>query len=163
MLRLFLEDILDEIRIATHDTSRGSSMHDEDPKEEDKTSEKEAKKAQDNDADDDGSLLGSCAHFLERLTKEELNNLSKLLKIKQYEEGDIVFKANDESSNNNLVMVLSGTLKCISNGSIIKDYEILYKDDSLENVFDEDIVAENYTITAEVTAVNIKSHFGSEI
>lgn len=119
---------------------------------------------QPNHIDDDNSILGSCAHFLERLTNEELNNLSKLLVIKHYEEGDIVFNCKSSSENdNNLIMVLSGAIKCNSNGSIIKDYELMYKDESMKELFEDDVVAENYTITAEITSKDIKKHFKSEI
>ena len=71
VLRLFLEDILEEKRIATNDTARISSLNEEDKHEEDMKH-----------MDDDTSVVGSCAHFLERLTNEELNNLSQLLEIK---------------------------------------------------------------------------------
>lgn len=89
--------------------------------------------------------------------------MSKLLSIKQYEEGDVVFDANDPEKNRNLIMVLSGAIRCKSNGSIIRDYEIIYKDDSMTDIFEDELIAENFTITAEITAFNIKKHFGSEI
>jgi hypothetical protein len=165
VLRLFLEDILEEKRIATNDTSRNSLVNEEENKqdwrEDWKEEEKEEKKG--NIEDDDTSILGGWAHFLERLTKEELTNLSKLLSIKQYEEGDVVFDANDPEKNRNLIMVLSGAIRCKSNGSIIRDYEIIYKDDAMVDIFEDELIAENFTITAEITAFNIKKHFGSEI
>ena len=152
VLRLFLEDVLEEKRISHNDTSRVSSLNEEEMKYED-----------DKRNDDDSSLLGSCAHFLERLTNEELNDLSKLLKIKQYNEGDTVFDSKESDGENNLIMVLSGAVRCKVKEHIIKDYELIYKDDSVVEMFEDDMVAENYTITAEITSVNIKMHFGSEI
>lgn len=154
VLRLFLEDMLEEKRLATTDTPRVSSVHEEEQKlEEEKFP----------NIDDDTSVLGSWAHFLERLTNDELNHLSKLLVVKHYEEGDIVFNSKESNKDNNLILVLSGAIKCTSVGSVVKDYELIYKDDSMKELFDDDVVAENYTITAEITSVSIKKHFGSEI
>lgn len=155
IIRLFLEDILEEKRTSGNDTGRVSSLNDEEGKGEEER--------QHNMIDDDSSILGSCAHFLERLTNEELNNLSKLLVIKRYEEGDIVFNPDESKTKNNLIMVLSGAIKCCSNGSIIKDYELIYKDETMKELFEDNVVAENYTITAEITSKDIKKHFKSEI
>lgn len=60
-------------------------------------------------------------------------------------------------------MVLSGAIKCNSNDLIVKDYELIFKDESMKELFEQDVVAENYTITAEITSIDIKKHFGSEI
>jgi GMP synthase PP-ATPase subunit len=83
--------------------------------------------------------------------------------VKHYEEGDIVFNSKESNKENNLILVLSGAIKCTSVGCVVKDYELIYKDDSMKELFDDDVVAENYTITAEITSVSIKKHFGSEI
>mmetsp|Transcript_20166 Transcript_20166/g.23341 ORF Transcript_20166/g.23341 Transcript_20166/m.23341 type:complete len:94 (+) Transcript_20166:303-584(+) len=60
-------------------------------------------------------------------------------------------------------MVLSGALKCTSNDWIVKDYEIIYKDESMKEIFEYDVIADSFTITAEITSGCIKQHFGSEI
>lgn len=95
-----MEDILEEKRISNHETSRISSLHDDESKFEDEKK-----------FDDDSALLGSCAHFLERLTSEELDNLSKLLKIKHYKEGDLVHNSSEPDSESNLIMVVSGAIR----------------------------------------------------
>jgi hypothetical protein len=100
LLRLFLEDILEDKRIMSHETARISSLNEEEMKFEDEKR-----------LDDDSSLLGSCAHFLERLTDIELGELSKLLIIKQYKEGDIIYDHNESDGENNLIMVLSGAVR----------------------------------------------------
>lgn len=159
LLRLFLEDILEEKRIAANDTSRNSSIYEDEIKqEEEKEEEKNPEKSE-----DDNGMLSNCAHFLERLTHDELKNLSNLLKIKQYEEGQVVFDSKDDTNSNNLVIVLSGAIKCLSNGSIVKDYELIYKDRSNLEFFDEDVVAENFTITAEISSKEIQENFNAEI
>eukprot|EP00345_Euplotes_harpa_P013697 CAMPEP_0168355242 /NCGR_PEP_ID=MMETSP0213-20121227/24412_1 /TAXON_ID=151035 /ORGANISM="Euplotes harpa, Strain FSP1.4" /LENGTH=50 /DNA_ID=CAMNT_0008367371 /DNA_START=301 /DNA_END=450 /DNA_ORIENTATION=- len=49
-------------------------------------------------------------------------------------------------------MVLSGALKCTSNDWIVKDYEIIYKDESMKEIFEYDVIADSFTITAEITS-----------
>lgn len=156
VIRFFLADILEEKRTSNNDTSRDSSLHEG---EEAKHEAEEEKK----NGEEDNFLMGSCAHFLERLNNKELNDLSEILTIKHYEAEDVVFKAKEAKKESNLIMILSGALKCISNGAIVKDYEFIYKDESPNELFNDDVVAENYTITAEINAVDIKKQFGSEI
>ena len=155
VLRLFIQDALEEKRIAAYASSRANSMYDDDVKvEEEKIVSK---------SEDDNSPLANCCHFLERLTSEELTHLSQLLEVKQYEEGEVVFESKESKNWNDLIIVLSGAIKCLSNGTIVKDYELIYRDKSNLELFQQDVVAQNFTITAQISSKNIKKHFGSEI
>lgn len=89
--------------------------------------------------------------------------MSNLLTIKQYEEGEKIFSADSAQNEQMLVFVISGAIKCKSNGAVIKDYELIFNDQSNQELFEDDVIAENYTITAEISSKNIKTHFGSEV
>lgn len=92
-----------------------------------------------------------------------MDTLSKLLVIKHYEEGEVVFNSKEKAKENNLILVLSGAIRCKSNNSVVKDYELIYKDEFNQELFEDDVIAENHSVTAEITSKSIKQTFGSEI